>query len=82
MTPLSRLLAVAMTLKPGLAWTSSSSSGTGRLFSERMVISASCTSAGMRVSSSTRTSAPVSIARMTGLGTSASRVGPSASSRA
>ena len=43
-----------------------SSSGTGSDFSERIVISASCTSAGMRVSSSTRASAPRRIARMTG----------------
>ena len=82
MTPLSRLLAVAMTLKPGRACTSSSSSGTGSVFSDRMVISESCTSDGMRVSSSTRAIAPVSIARITGPGTRASRDGPSASSRA
>ena len=46
------------------------------------MISASCTSAGIRVSSSIRTSEPVSIARITGLGTTAAREGPSASSRA
>ena len=54
----------------------------GSVFSDRMVISASCTSDGMRVSSSTRTSAPVRIARRTGLGTSACSLGPSVSSRA
>ena len=58
------------------------SSGTGSVFSDRTVMSASCTSAGIRVSSSTRAIAPVRIARMTGLGTSAASVGPSASSRA
>src|SRR5207237_876389 len=58
LTPRSRLLAVAMTLKPLIAWTSSPSSATGRAFSERIVISASCTSAGIRVSSSIRTSLP------------------------
>ena len=82
MTPLSRLLAVAITLNPWRACTSSSSSGIGSVFSDRIEISASCTSAGIRVSSSIRTSAPCSIARITGLGTSAPRVGPSASSRA
>ena len=82
MTPLSRLLAVAITLKPGRACTSSSSSGTGNDFSERIVISASCTSAGIRVSSSTRTSDPRCMARITGLGITALQSGPSASSRA
>ena len=54
LTPLSRLLAVAMTLKPLVAWTSEFSSGIGSVFSERMVMRESWTSAGMRVSSSTR----------------------------
>ena len=58
MTPRSRSLAVAITLKPWTAWTSSSSSGIGSVFSDRIVISASCTSDGMRVSSSTRASLP------------------------
>ncbi len=42
----------------------------------------SCTSAGMRVSSSTRASLPARMARRMGLGTSARSLGPSASSRA
>ena len=82
LTPLSRLLAVAMTLKPWTAWTSVSSSGTGSVFSERIEMRASWTSAGMRVSSSIRTRLPVCIARMTGLGTSAASEGPSARRRA
>ena len=82
LTPRSRSLAVAITLKPWTAWISSSSSGIGSDFSDRIVISASCTSDGIRVSSSTRASLPASIARYTGPGTSASRDGPSASSRA
>jgi hypothetical protein len=48
----------------------------------KMVISASCTSEGIRVSSSTRVIWPPAMARITGLGTSASRDGPSAISRA
>jgi hypothetical protein len=71
-----------MTLKPRRAWTSSPSSGIGSVFSDSTLISASCTSDGIRVSSSTRTSRPSSMARITGLGTSASREGPWASSRA
>ena len=71
-----------MTLKPLVAWTSIPSSGMGRDFSDRIVISASCTSDGIRVSSSTRASAPDSMARSTGLGTSACRLGPSVSRRA
>ncbi len=82
LTPLSRSLAVAMTLKPRSACTSVPSSGTGSVFSDSMVISASCTSAGIRVSSSMRAIAPVRIATITGEGTSAPSVGPSASSRA
>ena len=81
-TPLSRLLAVAITLKPLTAWTSVFNSGTGSDFSERMVISVSCTSLGMRVSSSTRAMRPDSMAIIIGLGTRALREGPSASSRA
>ena len=57
--PRSRSFAVAIRLKPCTAATSASSSGTGSTFSERMVTSASCTSEGMRVSSSTRTRRPV-----------------------
>ncbi len=80
LTPLSRSLAVAIRLKPRTAWTSSPSSGIGSVFSDRMVIRVSCTSAGMRVSSSTRAIMPSAMARMTGLGTRASRLGPLASS--
>ena len=58
-TPLSRSFAVAITLKPRRACTSSLSSGIGSVFSDRIVMSASCTSAGMRVSSSTRAIEPV-----------------------
>ena len=76
LTPLSRLLAVAITLKPGRACTSESSSGMGSVFSDRMVMRASCTSAGMRVSSSMRTSEPASMARITGPGTSAAAARP------
>ncbi len=82
LTPRSRSLAVAIRLNPRTADTSVSSSGTGRTFSERIVTRASCTSEGILVSSSMRTSLPVRIARYTGLGTSAPSVGPSASNRA
>ena len=58
------------------------SSGTGSVFSDSTVISASCTSAGIRVSSSIRTTLPARIAVMTGEATSASGDGPSAISRA
>ena len=56
LTPRSRLLAVAMMEKPGLAKTmlSSSSSGMETYFSDRIEISASCTSLVERVSSSNR----------------------------
>ena len=43
-----------MTLNPLRACTSVSSSGIGSVFSDRIVMSASCTSDGMRVSSSIR----------------------------
>ena len=75
--PRSRSFAVAMRLKPAIAATSVSSSGTGSTFSDRIVTSASCTSDGMRVISSTRTRRPCCIARYTGLGTSAASLGPS-----
>jgi hypothetical protein len=81
-TPRSRSFAVAITLKPLLAWTSTPSSGTGSVFSESTVMRASCTSEGMRVSSSTRTSRASRMAVMTGLATSAASVGPSAIRRA
>jgi hypothetical protein len=58
------------------------SSATGSVFSLSSVMSASCTSLGIRVSSSMRTTLPSRIARITGLGTSASSVGPSVRSRA
>lgn len=82
LTPRSRSLAVAMTLNPRTAWTSCPSSGMGSVFSDRIVMSESCTSAGMRVSSSIRVVMPSDMARMSGLGTRASRLGPCASSRA
>lgn len=82
LTPLSRSLAVAIRLNPWTAWTSLPSSGTGSTFSDSTMIRASCTSEGMRVSSSTRTIVPRCIARITGLGTMAASLGPSASSRA
>ena len=79
-TPLSRLLAVAITLKPRVACTSEPSSGMGSIFSDSTVISESCTSAGMRVSSSTRAILPLRMACISGLGTSAFSEGPWASS--
>ena len=82
LTPLSRSLAVAMTLNPLTACTSPPNSGMGKAFSERMVSSESWTSEGMRVSSSTRAIRPSRIPRRMGLGTSASIEGPLASSRA
>ncbi len=82
LTPLSRLLAVAITLKPLRACTSRPSSGTGSVFSERIVMSVSCTSAGMRVSSSRRAIMPSRMARIIGLTTSAAGDGPSVSRRA
>jgi hypothetical protein len=80
LTPRSRSFAVAMTLKPLTACTSMPSSDTGSVFSDRIVISASWTSDGMRVSSSTRAMRPSRIAVITGDGTIAAGVGPSASS--
>ena len=82
LTPLSRLLAVAMTLKPFSACTSVPSSGIGRVFSESSVMSASWTSVGMRVSSSIRATRPAAMARISGPGTRALSDGPSASNRA
>jgi len=80
LTPLSRLLAVAMMLKPRTAWTAVLSSGIGIIFSERTVMSVSWTSLPIRVSSSKRQILPASIARISGVATSASRLGPWASS--
>jgi len=71
-----------MTENPCTACTSMPSSGTGSVFSDRIVISASCTSEGIRVSSSTRAIRPSAIAVMTGDGIIAAFDGPSASSRA
>jgi hypothetical protein len=79
-TPLSRLLAVAITEKPRTACTSLPSSGMGKSFPDSTVISVSCTSAGMRVSSSTRAILPRRMACTSGLGTSALSDGPWASS--
>lgn len=78
MTPRSRLFAVAMTEKPGLAKTmlSLSSSGTEMYFSDRIEISASCTSLVERVSSSKRPIAPDSMAVMIGEGIIDSRDWP------
>jgi hypothetical protein len=81
-TPLSRLLAVAMTLKPLRACCSIPSSGTAIVFSDSRLMSVSCTSDGTRVSSSTRAIAPSRMQVITGLSTSAASLGPSASSRA
>ncbi len=81
-TPRSRSLAVAITLKPLAACTSVPSSGTGRVFSDSTVISASCTSDGIRVSSSIRAIFASRIAVITGEGTRARSVGPSDSKRA
>ncbi len=58
LTPRSRSLAVAITLNPRTAESSVSSSGIGSTFSDSTVTSASWTSGGIRVSSSTRTIAP------------------------
>ena len=82
LTPLSRVLAVAMREKPFWAGTSSPSSGTESRFSDRMEIRASCTSLAQREISSTRAMEPVSIARYTGLFTMASGQGPLAMSMA
>jgi len=70
LTPRSRLLAVAMTEKPGLANTvlSASSSGMEMYFSDRIEMRASCTSLVARVSSSNRPIMPCSIAVMMGEG--------------
>ncbi|MNF13063.1 hypothetical protein D3C80_2147680 [compost metagenome] len=69
---MSRVLAVAMMEKPLCAPVSTPSSGTEMVFSERMEIRASCTSEAQREISSNRASRPVSMARITGLFTSAS----------
>ena len=82
LTPRSRSLAVAITLNPLAACTSVPSSGTGRVFSERIVMRASWTSDGIRVSSSMRAILPSRIAVSTGDGTRAAGDGPSASRRA
>ena len=82
LTHRSRSFAVAMTLNPLRACCSPPSSGMGRVRSDSTVISESCTSDGIRVSSSTRAIRPSAIARRIGLSTSAARDGPSASSRA
>ena len=63
MTPLSRVLAVAMMEKPRWAGTSMPSSGTEMRFSDRMEMRASWTSLAQREISSTRAMEPVSMAR-------------------
>ncbi len=80
LTPLSRVLAVAITEKPRLAGTSDLSSGIEIVFSERMEIIASWTSEAQRVISSKRAREPDSMARMIGLGMRASGLGPRAMS--
>ena len=80
LTPLSRLLAVAMMLKPRVALMASFSSGMGSVFSLSTVMSVSCVSEPMRVSSSKRTILPSSMARISGVATIASRDGPLARS--
>jgi hypothetical protein len=80
LTPRSRSFAVAITVNPLAAWTSLPSSGIGRVFSDRIVIRLSWTSAGIRVSSSIRATLPSRIACIIGEGTSASWDGPCASS--
>ena len=70
-----------MTQKPGAAWTAySPSSGTARRRSESTETSASWTSGRQRVISSTRATRPVRMAASTGESTSASSLGPLASS--
>ena len=81
-TPLSRLLAVAITLKPRMACTSVFNSGMGMAFSDKMVMSVSCTSAPIRVSSSIRAILPCFIARITGVSTKALSLGPLANNSA
>ena len=68
-----------MTEKPGTAWNSMPSSGTGSVFSDSTVIKVSCTSAGMRVSSSMRAILPSFMALTSGLGINAFSDGPWAS---
>src|SRR5262249_20696024 len=79
-TPRSRLFAVAMMEKPGWANTmlSVSSSGMETYFSDRIEISASCTSLVARVSSSNRPTTACSIAVMIGDGIIDSRDCPRA----
>ena len=82
LTPLSRLFAVPMILKPRIACTSLFNSGIGSVFSERIVIRVSCTSEPIRVNSSIRPILPSCMAFIIGVCTSAPSLGPSASSRA
>ena len=63
MTPLSLVLAVAIRENPFLAGTSIPSSGTEMRFSDKMEISASCTSEAHLEISSTLAMVPVSMAR-------------------
>ncbi len=83
-TPRSRMFAVAITVKPGaaaaVAYGVPVSSGTAIRRSERIETSASCTSGRQRVISSTRATRPARMAARTGESTSASSLGPFASS--
>ena len=63
LTPLSRVLAVAMTENPFWAGSSRPSSGTDSRFSDRMEMRASWTSLAQREISSMRAMEPVSMAR-------------------
>ena len=82
LTPLSLVLAVAMTENPFLAGTSMPNSGTEIRFSDKMEIRASLTSEAHLEISSTLAMAPSSMARYTGLGIMASFDGPLAMSMA
>jgi hypothetical protein len=72
-TPLSRSLAVAMTLKLLMAWTRHRDRGAAGSF--RTGESASWTLEGIWASSSMRAMVPVSMAPITGDGTGAARLG-------
>ena len=82
LTPLSLVLAVAMTENPFWAGSSSASSGMEMRFSDKMEINASCTSLAHLDISSKRAMLPVSMARYTGLFIIASLDGPWAMSMA
>ena len=79
-TPLSLVFAVAITENPFFAAISVFNSGTEIRFSDRMEISASCTSEAHREISSILAIVPVSIAVNTGLFNMAASEGPCAKS--